>query len=182
MITLVMSLLVISSNGTTFVQERFVRPPRSRPGSPVVNPRKFVLQKLCEDPSIESEILFQRLRRSGFPMSGEKLFNSIYEELMQKTRMSNHIHSLLVDIALEKNIEYNNLLLGRRIESFVRKGLDNDAIMRNISLWNKNCVHLLVCSTQEPPCTFIKESDEWVLNNNQARDLFCAEYQAVILQ
>lgn len=94
---------------------------RPRRGSPVMIPRKFVLEQLCESSTWESDAVFEHLCLHGFPSSDRGVFDALYLEYQRKTRMPSHMHTLLMEIALASKSpdekEFNQLLLSRQINS-----------------------------------------------------------------
>jgi hypothetical protein len=153
----------------------------TRPQSPVVNPRTFILKRLCESPSLSSDEIFETLRKRGYPLSGKGTVESIFEEYQGRTRMPNHMHELLKAIARGENSEETGLLLERQIASLARRGFDRATIERHLSRWSLECVDPLVKANQMV-CEYSHDADEWTMGLDQAQAYFCSEYHAIILQ
>ena len=84
------------------------------------------------------------------------------------------MHKLLMEIASGRDVEENQLMLDRQIESLARKGFNRQSIERNIAIWVDGCI-------QGTACHYSRTTDEWFLDDQQAQSLYCSEYQSLIL-
>ncbi len=155
---------------------------RGRAESPTVDPRKFVMRSLCENPEIDQTTLLAKLTRRGFPVSGQGRFEQIFEDVQQTVRMPVHMHDLIVAIYSKKDVKENSLKIDRFMRSMETKGISREKTEHRLSAWTQLCVKPLVDTTDQTACSLNEETNEWTLDAERSRFVFCSEYTHSLLR